>query len=228
MKNKWIFLSYELSDQLSGYGNGPRIDIKLTNDQTKGDTSNNSFISLPSHFGTHIDFPFHFDSKGKTGSDYKAESFVFNNVEYIDFTDVEVKDYLYEVQHFENLELPENENCDLLIINTGFHKFRDKDRYWQFGNGFGLGTAAFLKQKYSNLRAIAFDLISLNSYQQRPVGRQAHKEYLIEQNILIIEDIDLKNINKKNKFETVIVSPLRFKESDGTPVSIHAKIINND
>ena len=89
MKSKWIFLSYELNDQLSAYGTGPRIEIKFTTDQTKGDASNNSFISLPGHFGTHIDFPFHFDYKGKTGSDYDAESFVSDNVEYFDNTDVE-------------------------------------------------------------------------------------------------------------------------------------------
>ena len=228
MKNNWIFLSYELSNELSAYGNGARIEVALINDQTKGDTSNNSFISLPSHFGTHIDFPYHFDSNGKTGSNYDAESFIFNNVEYIDFRNIVVENYLYEVHHFENCDLPKNENCDLLIINTGFHNYRNEDRYWQYGNGFGLGTATFFKKKYPNLRAIGFDLISLNSYQQRSIGRQTHKEFLIEHNILLIEDIDLRNIGSQPKFETVIISPLRFKDSDGTPVTIHSKIFNND
>jgi arylformamidase len=228
MKSKWVFLSYELSNELSGYGNGPRIAISLTNDQNKGDTSNNSLISLPSHFGTHIDFPFHFDSEGKSGSEYKADQFVFNSVEYIDLSMIVPENYLYEVKHFESFDMPENEACDLLLINTGFHKYRYEDRYWKEGNGFGLGTAALLKKKYPNLRAIAFDLISLNSYQQRSIGRAAHKEFLVIHDILIIEDVDLKTITGKPKFETIIVSPLKFNRADGTPVTILAKIINND
>ena len=41
-----------------------------------------------------------------------------------------------------------------------------------------------------------------------------------EEKILIIEDMDLLNLNPGTKVNTVIVSPLRFENSDGAPVTI--------
>ena len=43
--------------------------------------------------------------------------------------------------------------------------------------------------------------------------------------ILIIEDMDLSNIGQNVRIGTVIVSPLRFKNSDGAPTTIFAQII---
>ena len=69
--NRWTYLSYPLSVDLSGYGNGARISVCQTRSITNGDSSNNTEFCMSSHFGTHIDFPNHFSNKGKTIEDYE-------------------------------------------------------------------------------------------------------------------------------------------------------------
>lgn len=226
-KYKWIFLSYILSISLSNYGNGKRIKIENVKSQKNGDSSNNTEISFPSHFGTHVDFPMHFNLKGKSLNDYTANDFIFNNIKIIDFTNIDFDDYLIGLKDLENLKIERNEKIDFLIVKTGYCEFRDTEKYWKNGLGFDVGTANFLTDTFPNLRAIGFDLISLSSYQKRDIGRRAHKEYLIKNDLLIVEDVDLRNISKETKIKELIVSPLRFEHAEGTPVTLIAKIEND-
>ena len=46
-------------------------------------------------------------------------------------------------------------------------------------DGFDIGTARYIKKTFPHIRAIAFDLISLSSYQNREIGRLTHKEFLL-------------------------------------------------
>jgi len=223
---KKIFLSYLLNEDLSAYGNGKRMSLEFPNDQDKGDSCNGSEIFLPTHFGTHIDFPFHFSKNHKTSDKYYAEEFIFNNIELIELGDFSKDDLLISVDDlkdsFSFVEL--NTNIELLIIKTGFCYKRNKDEYWEYNLGFDVGTAKYIKNIYPNIRAIAFDLISLSSYQNRQIGRIVHKEYLLEEDIIIIEDVDLREVSKVTKFEEIIISPLRIKKADGAPATIIATI----
>ena len=54
---KLLFLSYELSNKLSGYGNGQRIEIIHTKSIATGDKSNNTKIVLPTHEGASLKTP---------------------------------------------------------------------------------------------------------------------------------------------------------------------------
>lgn len=177
---------------------------------------------MPTHYGTHLDFPFHFSENGKTASDYKADNFVFNEVEIIEIESGDVKDYLIKNENLNVKGL--NSSTDLLIIKTGFCHKRHLDEYWEKGLGFHSETAAYIKAHFSHLKAIAFDLISLNSYQQREMGRKAHKEFLIKQDVLIVEEVDLRNVNSKTKFKQVIIAPLLMEKSDGAPTTIMAEV----
>ena len=68
--SNWKYLSYQLSPNHYAYGNGKRIRIEQTNSIQNGDSSNNAYLNLPTHFGTHIDFPYHFDNNGKNCNDF--------------------------------------------------------------------------------------------------------------------------------------------------------------
>jgi len=222
----WKFLSYPLNDKAFGYGNGDRFKLNAVRSICCGDTSNNSAFQMPSHYGTHIDFPFHFSDQGKKSSDFKASDFVFNQVGIAFLKDsLPVKDYLIQG---ENLNLDNvHKNCELLIVKTGFCAKRYSDEYWEKGYGFHKETAAFLKENFPSLRCIAFDLISLNSYQNRPHGREAHLEFLITHSILIVEDVDLNEIHPKTKIKQAIVAPLYIENADGAPCTIIAEIDEN-
>ncbi len=218
---KWVYLSYELSSDLSMYGNGQRIEIKQERSIAKGDTSNNTSLSLPAHYGTHIDYPFHFGKDGTTGSEYSADFFVFGNVQHAEI-DPNKESLLIE---FSDLKFDElNSQCDFLIVKTGMSSKREHEDYWNRNFGFAPGIANDLRKAMPNLRAIGFDSISLTSYQHREDGRVAHREFLLDNKILIVEDMDLLNYSAETVVERLIVAPLRFSQADGSPVTVMALV----
>ena len=225
MKSKWIFLSYILSDKLSGYGNGKRISINRTKQIKSGDTSNNSELSFPAHFGTHIDFPFHFSENGKTIENYNADYFVHSNIDIAEIS-VDENDLLITEKHF--IDHKFKTNATFLIIKTGICNDRDKDNYWNNNPGPSPELATFLKNKMPSLKIIGLDTISLSSWKHREAGRVAHKEFLIENDLLIVEDMDLTTINSSAQILKLIIAPLRFEKADGTPVTILAEIGNEN
>ena len=227
--NNWVYLSYPLSVDLSGYGNGARISISQTKSINNGDSSNNTEFCMPSHLGTHIDFPNHFSLNGKIIDDYEPDFFIYNNVSIMHLENLDkIEDYLIKPEHLMGLLESCSINTELLLLKTGFCNKRNSEEYWKFGYGFGLGTAKLLKNHFPNLKAIGFDLISLNSFQQRETGRNAHKEYLLENEILIIEDIDLSPIKLEHKIKQLIVSPLIVKGAEAAPVTLFANILVYD
>lgn len=219
----WIYLSYPLTTDTFGYGNGKKIEYEKVRSICCGDTSNNSAFSMPAHFGTHIDFPYHFDENGKKSDEFSAEDFIFNHVGIIELEHVnKMPDLLIRNEQLNLTGV--SESIDLLLVKTGFCNKRFESDYWEKGYGFHKETASFLKEHFPNLRAIAFDLISLNSFQHREHGRESHKAFLSEQNVLIVEDLDLRNVSQSTNFRQVIIAPLQLDESDGAPCTILANV----
>ena len=81
-----LLLSYHLSSKTPLYGNGVGIDFRPEKQIQNNDSCNTMNLSFPNHSGTHIDFPRHFNSKGKSLSDYPAEFWEFNEVQMIDLS----------------------------------------------------------------------------------------------------------------------------------------------
>jgi kynurenine formamidase len=216
----WHFLSYELSDSLSGYAGGDRIKIKQSRSMCCGDTSNNTEFWMPTHYGTHIDYPFHFSKDGKNGSGYEASDFVFTNIQIID---LDLRDREDKLIHPEDIKVDEDDTVDAVIINTQYSNIRNEDKYWNDGPGFAPETAAKLKKKFSNLKLIGFDSISLTNFNNRPLGRTAHKSFLIENDLIILEDMNLITLNDIGTISKLIVAPLRMVDADGAPVTVLAE-----
>ncbi|MDR1997584.1 MAG: cyclase family protein [Candidatus Margulisbacteria bacterium] len=83
---KWVDLSWEVSPQTPHWqGFDPLVVApKYTFAETLrdfGGTENNSFAAflytLPGQYGTHTDFPGHFNPKGRKGDSYKVQDLVF-------------------------------------------------------------------------------------------------------------------------------------------------------
>ena len=213
--NKYLLLSYPLSPRLTAYGNGDRIKVEQLTSIENGDSSNNTKIEMSSHFGTHIDLPRHFLIDGRTLSDYMIGDFVFNSIHIIDAQNYKPVDYLIDVNVISDIDI--NEDIELLIFKFGNSLQRNTDEYWRENPGFSPTLAKRIKEIYPNIRAIGFDLISLSSYQSRPLGRIAHKKFLSE-DILIIEDMKLSDA--PTVLMNVLVSPLLYRQADGSPVSV--------
>ena len=174
-------------------------------------------ITFPNHTGTHIDLPSHFDPNGISLSDYPPNFWEFNQVELVDLSNKIKECELISSDKFLKITNPE---IDLLLIKTGFWKFRGTDKYTLTPPGISSKVAEYLRRKFPKLRCIGMDIISISSFSHRDEGRKAHHAFLNPENgnpILLIEDMNLGNAIS---FKKVIVAPLMIQNADGTPCTI--------
>jgi len=216
---KTIYLSYFINPETPLYGGEKSIKVDLRSEISKGASSNTKHLYFPNHTGTHIDFPNHFSDTGKTINDYPAGFWTFNNVFIIDLPGESEK--IIETKDINIKEIPPE--TDFLIIKTGFGKFREDKIYWNNNPGLAPEFAGALKERCAKLRAVGFDFISVSSYQNRELGRKAHKEFLINNNILLIEDMNLGELDD-SKIKSIIALPLLVDKIDGSPITVIAEI----
>lgn len=206
-----VFLSYFLSESTPTYG-GAEGTIILEQERSieKGDTSNNLKFIFPAHVGTHIDFPRHFSVDGKACSEYAAAFWIFSKVGFIECQTDEVEEHLGAIPA----------DIELLILKTGFGNKRGTSEYWSSQPVISASLADVLKKKFPSLCVFGFDLISLTSKLDRAEGKKAHIQFLLENEILVLEDMDLRNL-----FSTpnnVIIAPLQIEGADGVPCNVIA------
>ena len=217
--NNIIYLSHFIDRKTPTYGNRSKIIIDQTSSIKDGDTANSfSFSTTSNHIGTHIDLPSHFFDCNKNISFYNPKTWLFNNVGLIDVETLTPK--------LIDLNLAEYEidsNIDLLLIRTGYEKFRLSDSYWTQYPSFKLKFIKKIKKTFKNLRAIGFDFISLTSPIDKNEGKNCHLELLNpDKEIFIIEDMKLSNV--KNKIKNVTIAPWQINRMDSAPVTIIAEI----
>jgi arylformamidase len=218
----YSYLSYFIDEQTPQYGGQDNISVNKLGEISKGASANSTHVDFPNHIGTHVDFPLHFSDSGNSINNYSPEFWVFNKVHLSHYTagDDEIID-----ESKLNLEvIPET--TDLLLIRTGFGLYRGQHKYWRNNPGLSPTLATKLKVRCPNLRAIGFDFISLSSYQNRELGRLAHKEFLIKNDILIIEDMKLMSLGD-NRIKTVTALPLLIRNIDGAPITVIAGCSND-
>ena len=211
------YLSYTLSENTPLYGNGSGIVIQPENELINGDSCNTLRMKLPNHSGTHIDFPAHFSLSGKTLSDYSAAFWIFDRVQIVDISGGVSDTKIIDSSLFPELT---DKNVELLLIKTGYGKYRGTDRYSLTPPGLSSELAPFLRMNLPDLRCIGMDLISISSFSNRVEGRKAHKAFLnpeIGEPILLIEDMKL---DSGGPFRKVIVAPLSIENADGAPCTV--------
>jgi len=213
-----LFLSYYINEKTPLYGGEKAVFIEKKSEISKGASSNTKYLKLPNHSGTHIDFPNHFSDSGKIINDYPACFWKFQKVHVITY--IAEKDEIIAENLLDNYDIPSD--TEFLIINTGFGNYREETAYWNNNPGLSPNLALRLKKRSPNLKAIGFDFISVSSYQNRLLGREAHKAFLLENDILLIEDMKLDEIHDK-KIKSIIALPLLIDKIDGGPISIIAE-----
>lgn len=218
MNSKYIYLSYFLNKNTPLYGGNKGIKVNSLSEIKNGDSSNTKQITLNNHSGTHIDFPNHFIDKGKVSNNYDANFWIFNTPFLLEYNTaqneiIEISDTLLSC-------VPKD--VDFLIIKTGFYKYRYEEKYWNYNPGISPEMASKLRQKFPLLKVLGFDFISLTSYQNRLLGRKAHKEFLGDNEILLVEDMDL-SVLKKTPLK-IMCFPLQVENIDGAPVNIIAEL----
>lgn len=217
MNKKYIYLSHFLSPTTPTYGNRDKFSIKENSSISKGDTANSFSVNFSTnHIGTHVDLPKHFFDDGKSLNDFDPSYWFYNQVSFVDIP--KDKGELIIPEDFANSNI--DKNCDILLIRTGFEKYRNEKTYWEANPGIDPSVADYLRSTYPNIRTIGFDFISLTSFQHRALGKEAHRKFLDGKDdfITIIEDMHLSELNSNPK--SIIVSPLLINGIDSTPVTV--------
>jgi kynurenine formamidase len=209
------YLSYILQRRIPVYGNETAdMGIKPKKNLNNGDSCNTYMFSMENHWGTHIDAPAHFFSYGLTISDYPAEHWIFKHPCVVNISpDTEM------VIKLSDIEGKVNHECDLLLLKTGFGKYRGTRAYSFNGPAVSPEVGLWLRAQKPRLRAIGLDFVSIGSYSKKDMGRAAHRAFLDPEAkgdpVLIIEDMDLNS--DMQGLKTVYVVPLVVENIDSAP-----------
>jgi kynurenine formamidase len=217
-----IYLSYVLDGNTPSYGNRNKFILEKKSAIAKADVANDSYMKTTVHIGTHIDMPYHFYENGQTIEDFNADFWIFKKplIIEIDQTDLIIKDRLLQ-----RLQKVEDAGYDMLIVKTGICYKRGQKAYWSENYGFHPDVYDFLISKFKSIRVLGFDSISVSSIQDRMLGREAHKRFLNPKlPILLLEDMDLREVTEQSTFSEILVSPLRIAECDGLPCTVFGKV----
>ena len=195
-ENKYIDLSLVLTKDTPVFPGEPNI-IFRQHANIKENTYNEHQITINTHFGTHIDFPYHMIDNGKKSSDFKIDKFIGKG-KVIDIynPDLNVSDedvFLLYTEHIEK-------GIDNLFSNLPSLDEKLID---------------FLVSK--NPKMILLDIPTPDSYPY-PI----HKK-ILQNDILIVENVcNMKQLIGK-KFK-IYAMPLNFAEFDGSPCRVFAEV----
>ena len=213
-----IYLSYILDENTPTYGDRNKFEQIKKSDISKGDVANDTIISSTVHIGTHIDMPYHFYEDGQTIESFDANFWKFKKPLIIEIYQNEL---IINEKLISILDKIEDDNYDLLIVKTGICNIRGEEKFWKENYGFHPDIYDYLITNFSNIRVIGFDSISISSFANRMLGREAHKRFLNPKKpILLLEDMDLKDIDENTNLKEIIVSPLRISHCDGLPCTV--------
>lgn len=217
------YLSHPLTNNTPTYGNRTSVSIQKLNSIKDGSTVNESYIELPLHAGTHLDYPFHFYDNGQTHSDFEASFWFFDNPVLLE---INTKNLILEEELIDKLGYIEKKSVvDLLLVKTNATSYRDKEQYWKFNHGLSPKVADFIRYEFPKIRCVGMDFISLTSFQHSDIGKEAHLAFLNPNKpILLVEDMILTDLSEQSRINSVIIAPVRIENSDGVPVSCFADV----
>lgn len=222
LKSRYVFLSHILDADTPSYGAKERFETERISDIGLGAVSSHSKINTSVHIGTHIDFPAHFFENGQCVQAYSADFFVFNKPLLVDITP---QSKVISKELTDVLEQIPNIGYDILLVRTGEEGKRGSEVYMLENCGFAPLVADFLRSNFPSVRVMGFDTISISSFTDRMIGREAHKAFLNpDKPILLLEDMSFAAIIGDDKLASVVVSPIRATGLDGAPCTVFGEI----
>ena len=214
---RYQFLSHMYTQDQPAYGGAVEIKIDLIKAINAGDASNVFQFTMQNHWGTHVDAPNHFFENGKKIADYPPEFWFFAKPQVI-----EVKLNQGEILAPGNWLNSVRRDTNILFFRSGWCKRRNDKSYTTENPGVHPDVGKYLRKNFPNIRMIGIDWISLSSYLDRELGREAHKVFLnpngFNTPILIIEDVNLSG--DLDGLVSVWVIPIRMQQLDSAPCTI--------
>jgi len=217
---KYISLSHWIDENTPTYNNSGSFNRYSITSIINGNSSNSEDWKFNNHIGTHIDFPFHFYENGRKSSDFKTPFFINKKIGFIELETICEPGEVISVNHIKKQSGLLENDIEVLLLKTGFQKYRNDIAYWSKNPGYDKSLFVFFRMKFPNLKFFGFDTISLTSVLNRNVGKEAHLSFLnILDPILVIEDMDLSILNSNLILDELIIAPILIANSDGAPVN---------
>ena len=180
----------------------PRIWQKST---VAKDSCNTKGLEISSHFGTHIDSPFHILQNGKNLDDFPLSNFIGKAV----VLDARKSDSKKEII----ADTSKADGADFVFFCTGNSNNCYSENYFENSTSISLQTAKELVAK--KVKIVGIDCLSPDN---EPFA--THRE-LLGNDVLIVENlVNLKGLIGK-KFECIIM-PLKIADADGAPCRVVA------
>ncbi len=222
-------LSYPFAGNEPKWPTNPNDSYVWESSTRRGNDCNASTITHHMHNGSHVDAPRHFTKDGLTIDQIPIENFCYEAPLVIKIpkskggrirkADLEpYKDQLI--------------NCDILLVYTGYADLRYSDPK-AFIDDFpcwGSDACTYLRKEFPKLKAIAMDVLSVDSaVSGTEEGFPAHHALLDvneknpERTLLIFEDINTKKLFEAGQTPKAIYAfPVRFTGLEAAPVSMVA------
>jgi len=221
-----VDLSHVINEKDPIFPGNPPTKIVAINTISRGDTSNTSHITLFSHNGTHMDAPYHFNSKGLPIDELPPSYFFYKNPFLLNIRK-KAHEYILKEDLLKDKKLLER--ADILLINTGFsrHRKANPNRYLTNPPALSVEAAKFIIGKLTSIRAVGIDTVSIESIDQgKKEGFPVHKILLASSHrfVVIVEDMNLYPLVNR-KIEKVYIFPLRIRKLDAAPVTAYAEVI---
>ena len=224
-KLKYISLSHWIDELSPTYANQGYFKRESLSSIKKGRTANSELWEFNNHIGTHIDYPKHFNDFGKSSSDFTDSFFIFKKIGLIFLDKIPEPNQLIDYKLLKNNLDTLNTDVEIIILKTGFEKFRNSKTYWMNNPSFDCDIPLNLKKRFRNLKVFGFDTISLTSINNREMGKKSHLEFLKKNPpVLIVEDMRLSVLEKTDFPLELYIFPLMIKNTDGSPVNCTIKI----
>lgn len=222
---KTIYLSYPYDRHTPSYGDDDRFTMNKVNDMSKNSPNNKCQFTMTNHIGTHVDGPLHFDPAGRPIHSYPPEFWMTDKVDVLRMpSDArQLKDHGFLLPF--DLGIVPDADTEALIVQTGYGSLRHTESYWMENPGLHPDWADVLRNHCPGLRFILIDSVSISSWQNRPAGRRAHREFLSSEkgSILLVEDADLSGIEYLGSIRELYIFPLLIEGADSAPVTVIAK-----
>lgn len=196
-ENKYIDLSILLTKDTPVFPGEPNIIFKK-HANIKENTYNEHQITINTHFGTHMDFPYHMIEDGKKSSNFKLENFIGKG----------------KVININNPDLNSIEDEDVFLIYSE-HIEKGIDNLFSDVPVLDENLVDFLITKKPKM--LLLDIPTPDKFPY-PI----HKK-ILGNDILIVENVCNMKLLIDKKFKVYAI-PLNFKEFDGSPCRVFAEV----
>jgi len=221
----FTLLSFSLSVTAPTPGGREPLRIRVDESIEDGYPGNTFYYTSWNHAGTHVDAPAHMLAEGKRITEYQIGDFIFEHPLLVDVPKEDSR-----LVTSEDLRPYEGRiaACDLLLLRTGFTRYREIDpvRYRDHNPGLSIDVARYLNSsRFPSLKAIGIDAISMAATARVHEGIEAHKILFSREDgssVFLIEDMDLTY--DLTHLKRVFVVPLFIEGLDSSPCTIVAEI----